>query len=360
MGDWAARPGWEYFSRKTSLAAVHATDPGDSTGGGDRARMSPRLVRIGGFVIAGVALSLCALALVDQWQSVSAAIEHADYRLIAPAFVTAALGMSGLGVLWWRCLHMFGERVAFGDAVGWYFAGELGKYIPGGIWPVLGRGELAKRRGGIGRPTSYATTLISYSAMCASAAVCCGALAVGLLSDRSIPNWGWAIVGLIPIVLLVSHPVVFGRVLEAVHLATKGRVRLGVPPWPQMLGLILVGIPTWLLVGASSALMARALGFDGSPSRIAFAAVAAWIVGFLAVPVPAGVGLRELIFVALCGLGAGRGAAVAAGARLLLVCVDGIGGLVGLGLAALRSAASGDRLVDTKVISPSGEVGAEK
>ena len=65
-----------------------------------------------------------------------------------------------------------------------------------------------------------------------------------------------------------------------------------------MLGLIAMSVPTWVLVGVSYDFVARALGFDQSPVRIAFAAVAAWIIGFLAVPVPAGVGLRELIFVA--------------------------------------------------------------
>ena len=312
---------WSGCPNQTSSAPQAGTPP---------RRVSARVVRLAGILVALLALSLCGLALADQWRSVKLAIDHADYRLLLVAFVAAALGMSGLGVLWWQCLRVFGERTALHNSIAWYFGGELGKYLPGGIWPVLGRGELAHRRGGISRSTGYATTLISYAAMVAAAAVTCGFAAPVLAIDNHVPGWEWLIVGLIPLAVLGAHPAVFGRLLGAARRATKGRVDLETPSWSKMLALIAIGIPTWVLVGVSSVFVARALGFDQNPVRIAFAAVAAWIIGFLAVPVPAGVGLRELIFVALCGLPAGPAAAVAAGARLILVCVDGVGGAIGL------------------------------
>jgi glycosyltransferase 2 family protein len=97
-----------------------------------------------------------------------------------------------------------------------------------------------------------------------------------------------------------------------------------------MVGLIACSIPAWFFLGLASVAVTAALGFDQHPARIAFAAVAAWILGFLAVPIPAGAGVRELIFVALSGLESGPGVAVAAIARLLLIIVDGLGGLLGL------------------------------
>src|SRR5690606_16762972 len=84
--------------------------------------------------------------------------------------------------------------------------------------------------------------------------------------------------------------------------------------------------PTWLLVGLGSALIVKALGYEQSPTRVATAAVAAWLVGFLFVPVPAGAGIREAVFIALCGLASGPGAAVAGLARVNFLLVDGIGG----------------------------------
>jgi uncharacterized membrane protein YbhN (UPF0104 family) len=339
---------------------VQEADATESATGPPRRQKTAHFVRAAGLLLALGAISLCGLSLADQWQSVRIAIDHADYRLIALAFVAAGVGMSGLGVLWWRCLRVFGQRVALRDALSWYFAGELGKYIPGGLWPVLGRGVLAWRRGGIKRSTGYATTLISYAIMCAGAAVVCGALAPVLASYGDNASWEWLIVGLVPLALIGSYPSVFRRVLDVARRATHGKVLLPAPPWSKMVGLIAVSIPTWLLVGTSSVLVARSLGLPERPARIVFAAVAAWIIGFLAVPVPAGLGLRELVFVALSGLSAGPATAVAAGARLLLVCVDAGGGLIGLSLPAVVGRAHQGKIDGADETTAAGVAHAEE
>jgi hypothetical protein len=245
--------------------------------------------------------------------------------------------MAGLGVLWWRCLNTFGEDVDLNRTMSWYFAGELGKYIPGGVWPVLGRGELAHRKGGVSRATGYATTLISYAVMCVAAGAVCGALALVLAFDDHSPSWAWVVVALVPLGVLGTHPIVFERVLRAASRVTRRSMPVTAPRWLQMESLIATAIPTWLLVGLSSVLIAQALGYDHTPAQIGFAAVAAWIVGFLAVPVPAGAGLRELVFVGLSGLSSGRAVAIAAGSRLVLLGVDGAGGIIGLIDVRIRS-----------------------
>ena len=96
--------------------------------------------------------------------------------------VASALSMVGLAMLWHRVLTAFDRTWPFRKVAAWYFAGELGKYIPGGIWPVVGRGELA-RRDGVKRSTAYATTLLSLALMCVGAAFACGLLAPFLALD---------------------------------------------------------------------------------------------------------------------------------------------------------------------------------
>ena len=186
------------------------------------------------------------------------------------------------------------------------------------------------------RATGYATTLISYAAMCVAAAAVCGALALVLALDNRSPTWAWAVVALVPMGVLATHPTVFERVLRASSRLTGRGVSLTTPRWLRLQSLMAIAVPTWLLVALSSVLIAQALGFDQRPAQIGFAAVSAWIVGFLAVPVPAGAGLRELVFVGLAGLSPGRAVAVAAGARLVLLCVDGPGGVLALIAIRLR------------------------
>jgi uncharacterized membrane protein YbhN (UPF0104 family) len=287
-------------------------------------------VRTVGILIAVAAVALCIRTIAGQWPSIRSAIAHANVGWLIAALICSAASMAGLGLLWWRCLHLFGSPVRPGPAIAWYFGGELGKYLPGGVWTVLGRGELAQRGGGVSRSTGYATTLISYGSMCIGAASVCGVLAPFVAADGGGVGWTWVMVLLVPLGVAAVHPAVFGRVLVLGRRATRGRLDLAPPPWSSMLRLIAWSIPTWALLGGAAVLVTEALGYDQHPARVAFAAIAAWILGFLAVPVPAGAGLRELVFVAVCGLPAAPAVAVAAIARALFVVVDGAGGVVGL------------------------------
>jgi len=311
---------------------VSATSPAESGAPAAPSRLA-RAVKLAGIGVAVLAVALCVVTLVRAWGDISHSVAHANLGWLLVGLICAAGSMTGLGVLWWRCLGLFGHPVRLGSAVSWYFGGELGKYVPGGVWPVLGRGELASRAG-IPRTTGYVTTLISYAAMCIGSALVCGVLAPIVAADGQGLSYGWLMLLLIPIGLAALHPAVLGRLLVLGGKLTKGRVTIQPQPWSKMVGLTLTSCATWVLVGATSVAVTQSLGYSQPPARVAFAAVAAWIIGFLAIPVPAGAGLRELVFLAVSGLDHGPALAVAAIARVLFIVVDGLGGAIGL--AAVR------------------------
>jgi uncharacterized membrane protein YbhN (UPF0104 family) len=287
------------------------------------------VLRAVGIIIAILAVGFCIKTLAHEWSSIRSSLAHANYGLLAIGLLCALGSMTGLGLLWWRCLQVFGSRQRRRDAIAWYFGGEMGKYLPGGIWPVLGRGELAVRSG-VSRGTAYLTTLICYAAMCVAAAIVCGVLAPIVALDGHGLSWGWIMFLLIPAGGLALHPAVMRPALALGQRLTKGRVSLQPQSWTTMLGLTAWSIPTWLLAGGVSVAVADALGYHQQPARVAFAAIVAWIVGFLAVPVPAGAGLREVVFVATSGLAGAPAVAVAAIARLLFILVDAGGGFAAL------------------------------
>ncbi len=282
-----------------------------------------------GIAIALIAIYLLVKTLAKEWPTISTSLETANRGLLALAFVLSILGMTGLAVLWRQCLSLFGAPQPLPRVTAWYFAGELGKYLPGGIWPVVGRGELATR-GGVSRTVAYASTLISMGVMCIGAALTCGLLSPIVEIQAGHVGPELLLLLLVPLGIIAVHPAVFGRFLKLLTKATKGRFELEPAPWRKMLGLILVSVPGWVAVGAASVVVTQALGFDEQAARVAFAAIAAWIIGFLAVPVPAGAGIRELVFVWLSGLPAAEATAVAAVARVMLIIVDGLGGVIGL------------------------------
>jgi uncharacterized membrane protein YbhN (UPF0104 family) len=97
-----------------------------------------------------------------------------------------------------------------------------------------------------------------------------------------------------------------------------------------------------LLIGGATWSVARSLDPHAGLARILFATAVSWLVGFLAVPVPGGVGVREAVFVALAGnLPLGVAASTAVVARLIFVAVDAAGAVLSARSAPRRPSSTG-------------------
>ncbi len=294
-----------------------------------------RWLRVLGGVVALAAIGFCVRELTDSWPSVRTELRHARLGWLAPALACATAFVLVLALQWWRWLLAFGIRTNPVDASAWYLGGELGKYLPGSVWTVLGRGELA-RRGGIARASSYSSTLLAYGTMCVAAGMVCG-VAGPAMALAGGPGWGWLFAPLLVLAPAVVHPTLLRPVLAAARRLTGGRLDAPAPPVSTLASLVGWCAPAWVLLGVASLSLTRLLSLDASPSQIILAAVAAWTVGFLAVPVPAGAGVRELVFVALCGLPTASGAAVALLSRSSLLLVDAVLGATALVVAGRRA-----------------------
>ena len=294
-----------------------------------RRRALSTALRVLGVVLALAAVAFLATTLVEEWPEVSAALADAHAVPILAAWVCAAGAMWGLAVLWLGSMRAFGAHPGLVEVSAWYFAGEMGKYLPGGIWPVVGRGELASRSG-VARSVAYGTTLLSLGLMVLGGLLLCVVLLPFSLGGGDVPAALHLALLLLPLGLAVLHPAVLGRVFSVLRRATRGRVDLQAAPWRDMLALVATSVPTWALVGMSSWLVGRGLGYEMDLPRTVLAATLAWVAGFLAVPVPAGAGIREVVFVAASGLGTVEATVVATVARFLFILVDAVGGLSGL------------------------------
>lgn len=309
----------------------------DSAGDGPDAapRRGRGLLRLVGIVIALAAVALCARTVITSWDTVRGLLGRLRAGGLVLAGIASGAAMVGLGLTWRVALREVGASVGAATAVGWFFAGELGKYVPGGVWAVLGRGELA-RRSGVPRRVGYASTALAYVLTLAAAVVVAGLL------GPVVGGWGWAALAAVPLGLAAAHPrfgsVVLGLVRRAMRSGPEDGAAL--VSWRSGLAVLSCALPTWVLIGAAAVSITAATGVSQHPAQVAFAAVAAWVVGFVAVPVPAGVGVREIVFVVLCGLPAAPGTTVAVLARALLVLVDALGGAVGLAAAVRHGVAT--------------------
>lgn len=282
-----------------------------------------------GFAVGLAGLAFVAGAVVRDWDEVSAAIQRASIGLLVLAMALAALGMTGIGLAWYTSLRILGARLSVLSSLRGYFVGQLGKYLPGGVWAIMGRGEWA-RGGGIPGALAYTSVLLSMG----SAYLAALTLAVILLPlPGSVASSGSSrfllVLLLLPLGYLLLHPRVLEWLLAVTRRVTTRDLELAVPPWRRSVLIVLQQLPSWLAIGGVTIAVVAALGARGNPLNLVWATAVAWIVGFVALPTPGGIGVREAVFVALAtSIPAGIGAAVAVIARLVFISADVLGAAI--------------------------------
>ena len=302
-------------------------DPAPAPGAGPGRRRAFAASALAGVVIGVTCVAFVVHRMVSQWNEVRDAVADASPGWLVAAVTLAGAAMTWIAACWRRAMRLVGADPARRRTIAWYYAGEIGKYVPGGIWPVLGRGELA-RRGGVPRLQAYPSVGLSLAALYLAGLVVATALVPLDLAEQSESPGALALLALLPIGLAVLHPRVLGWACSRITRLTGRGGEVAVPPWRDTVGLVLGYVPAWLLIWGATWCITRALVPDAPVLRIGIAATLSWVAGFAAVPVPAGAGVREAVFVAAAGLPAGIGATVAVGSRLAFLLADVAGALL--------------------------------
>lgn len=231
-----------------------------------------------------------------NWPDIAAAAA----RLTVLDMLLAAIAAGGFAItscLAWRTLIADqASLISFTQTARIFFLGQIGKFIPGGIWQFVASAELG-RDAGITRAAilaSFAYALIA--SLIAGAAVVLLSVPQ-VLAQLSIP----------PVWIIVTAIIAtLGLVGVALTQPFK-RLREGsnTPPVGRFLAAIALSILTWLFGGLHIWLLARGIGIPAELSDIWLLTgcyAAAWIAGFLVIIAPAGVGAREVTLIALLAI----------------------------------------------------------
>ena len=237
----------------------------------------------------------------------------------------AFMSMSYLGWMWGRLLLRRGYKVPRAQIVSWYYTGQLGKYVPGGVWAVVGRAEMAVR-GGVPRADAYSVTGLSMFTTYSAAALCA---ALG-----SLLSWERPIIGAALLLALLFGLSVYAiaplrqRLVGLLRKVTSGTNELTAPK--DMLALTIVQVPAWIMISLSTTITAHAFGAEVGVLHMFFVSSLSWLIGFLVIGAPGGLGVRESIFTGLLSASVGTSTALslAVASRMIFVSVDFLGALI--------------------------------
>lgn len=283
-----------------------------------------RLASVGGILIGIAGIAFVVRTIVTKRTEVSEAFSHLNGFTLIASLLLGLSAMTLIGYLWTRMLVTKGHYAPPRSAMAWYFAGQLGKYVPGGIWPIVGRAELATR-GGVPRTDAYAATGLSMvtTYLAAALAICIG----------SLLSWSYPVAGIVGLAALALGFMTFSNsTLRAKVLSLLNRVspRASALTEPRrLLVLTITHLPAWILMSLSTSVTATAFGADIGITHMLFITSASWLAGFVVVGVPGGIGVRESVFTALAGTALNPGLAVslALASRVVFIAVDLLGAL---------------------------------
>lgn len=297
--------------------------------GGRRSRTLRNLLRFG---VLAVFTAVLVVVLARRWHEVRPLLHELSVAGVGFAGVAVVAGIYATFLCWRAVLTDLGSPLPLGGGMRIFFLGQLGKYLPGSVWPLLAQMELG-RDYKVPRRASGAAVAI-FMLLILGSGLLVAAVALPLLGEHALQRYWWALTAL-PVAAVLMYPPVLNRLLAtALRLARRDPMPnpLTLPGVIRAVGWALV---SWALYGLQVWILARMLGVGGLgilPRSIgAFAA--AWCVGFLVVIAPAGGGAREAALIVLLGTGVGaaRATVIAVVSRLLFTIGDlGWGGGVAL------------------------------
>ncbi|GAB2870644.1 glycosyltransferase [Nocardioides pacificus] len=278
------------------------------------------------------------------WALLSRRAEIVDsfVQLSWPAVLgSGALGAAAVGALylsWLEAVRDGGVRLSARDGLRVYGVGQAGKYLPGSVWPVLAQAQLGRRYGVSPLRMASASLLALAISVCTALVIGCVLLpAAGREASELV---GWAPLLALPLLAALWPPVLNRLVDLAARL-----LRRDVPPSTYSLPGVLRSA-AWcvagnLLFGLHIMLLGAPLGVTGLQGYVL--AVCAYAlasgIGVALVFVPAGMGAREAVLVAVLApvTSVGDALVVALVSRVLLIVVD-----TALGLSQLRGLSARD------------------
>lgn len=299
-----------------------------------------RLLPLAGVVVGVLGIGFVARTVWVRRDEVGDAFSGIDPLPLAASLLLGLAAMSLIGSLWTSMLRARGHEAPRNRAMSWYFVGQLGKYVPGGIWPIVGRAELAVR-GGVPRGPAYAATGSSLLATYAAAPLAAGA---GALLDGRHTVTGATIVLAYVLLWADMGSDGFVRGLTGVVTRITGR-EVQVPPRSEFFRQIARHAPAWVLMSLSTSVTAQAFGARIGVAEMLYVTSLSWLVGFVVPGVPGGIGVREAVFTGLAGPSTGTAVAVsvALASRVVFMAVDLAGAVVSSVVAGRARHVSAER-----------------
>jgi uncharacterized membrane protein YbhN (UPF0104 family) len=292
----------------------------------DRARL------VIGVAFVCLALAGAAIAVLRDRQSFVDTIRHIGPEAVVASAFCGLVGVGSSYPIWREVLGGLGVSLRWRPGARVFFTSQLGKYVPGSVWPVVMQMEVG-RAGGANRRTMLGANLTAIFISC-SAGLIVAAAVLPVYNAHALEHYWWGLLAL-PFLLVMLHPRalpgLMDRAFALFHRPPLGE-RLDARHEARAFGWSFL---TWIALGIHLGILAgAATHWSVSIFLLSTGGMALAVpLGILFIPAPAGAGIRDVVLLLVLGssVGSSEALAIVVASRAVLIGCD----LVVAGLAAV-------------------------
>lgn len=259
------------------------------------------LWRVAGTAFVVAALGFVVASLARDFDQARAAAADISLVNLAGSFAAGLVGLLCTSQAWRVLLRGLGHPVPLVQGAAVFFVSQLGKYVPGSVWPYVAQARLGTDLGVAPARSAQAGVTFVLLHLLTGALVGIPRLLLGTDLDA---RFAWALL-LVPAVLVLVHPAVTTRLVALAGRVMRIDVVPAAAPWTSVAGAVAWLGGAWLCYGISLAALVAPLDPIGPATfvQLTSAYALAWSVGFVGAAVvvvaaPAGLGFREVALLA--------------------------------------------------------------
>jgi uncharacterized membrane protein YbhN (UPF0104 family) len=251
------------------------------------------LSRIAGVAIVLLIFGFMFRSLYLEWEEIVAYRWNLDYFALAIAFSLMLSAAAFYAYLWKLILNRLGTPLSYRKSYRIFFLSQLGRYIPGKVWSILGLVYLSEKEG-VSKIISGASVILQLLLQIVSGVIVF-ALALPFWSDVDSLTGLSVLVVVSLLALVLLHPALVTRCVNlALRLTGQTEMELS---WNYgyLLGQLALWIGFWLLNGVAYHFLIRSIEPSPLPHVVVLAGIfsLAWVAGFLSLVTPSGLGVME-------------------------------------------------------------------
>jgi len=259
------------------------------------------LLRVGQVIVLGLIAYFWGRSLWSSWSDLSSYQWRFNAGYLAASLVLLLIHIYLLAQIWRWTLGKLGLRRPWVETTRIWALSQIARYLPGGVWDVAGRLVLASRAG-------YSRSIVSVSILLEMVLQTVSAIIIFLVSllfwqDATIARTALWAIPLIPAGLVALHPRFLNTILGLAARLMKADFKPVPLRYRDVFSLLSLHLLARMMIGSGFYLFALAVypwNLAGWPVAVGVFA-AAWVIGFLVVFVPMGLGVREGVMTLLLG-----------------------------------------------------------